>query len=622
MKFKKPSKQTLIVTAVGFATVLFYLLPTICLGQNAYIKVWDNLDSEIIFNKLIAKYFFKFKGTVPQMMNIDVRAIQTFSIGQVILYMIFPTFWAYILNDFITRLIAYFAMYLAMNLILKNKYWGISVVTGILFATFPFFSVYGLTVVGIPLVFWAFVKIFNAGTAPQSLRSTLTNLVWPFVALLLFVLCSSLFLSGYFIIAVLIGFCIFFACKKRYRKSQWPFYVATGLMIFLYLLTNLKLILLMLSDYESHRILWNNVDIVKKGIPNLPDKDFKNFLQFAWYNFWFGHQHTASLHTILLITSITVFFIGLTARTRHGKNFNNYKYWCILGYILAFNVVIAFTSALFFIKPASIIFATLRLNEFNFSRFYHVTAFTWYASGGVAFAVIYDYIKSRKWSYAKITSRTCAICLITGVAIMSFYYANSVTPITHVWKENWFANLSAKQSPRNPTYAQLYDTKLFSEIEEYIGKPKNTYRVASIGMYPAVPLYNGFYTVDGYVQSYSYDYWKDFRKIIAGELDKSPNSLDPYFTWGNKCYLFTAKTGRSAGVAYQYNKKSNKTITSLEYDMQAFAHLGGEYIFSAVKIKHDQDGYFPCKVGGLQFMKSFTHAKSWWKIYVYKVVLA
>ena len=79
-----------------------------------------------------------------------------------------------------------------------------------------------------------------------------------------------------------------------------------------------------------------------------------------------------------------------------------------------------------------------------------------------------------------------------------------------------------------PSFKQFYATDQFNEIDQYIGAPKSSYRVASIGLHPAIAQYNGFYTLDTYNNFYPLEYKHQFRKIIAAELDKNAH-LRQYF---------------------------------------------------------------------------------------------
>lgn len=71
-----------------------------------------------------------------------------------------------------------------------------------------------------------------------------------------------------------------------------------------------------------------------------------------------------------------------------------------------------------------------------------------------------------------------------------------------------------------PTFREFYASEQFKEIKEYIGRPQDSYRVASIGLHPSIAQYNGFYTLDTYNNLYPLSYKYEFRKIIEKELEK------------------------------------------------------------------------------------------------------
>jgi hypothetical protein len=376
----------------------------------------------------------------------------------------------------------------------------------------------------------------------------------------------------------------------------------------------------MLSGYVSHRDLWNDATYIRMGLPNTPQGDTFEFFLSVFKIFGFGHNHTMSLHSIiagLCIIMSVIAFIVYYKRIKTGKTLEHIEYWNLLRWLMYFNITIAILSSALFTTVAGLFFALLKINTINFARIYHVTATSWYMTGGVAFVIIYEFITAKKFSFKKITPVYFARTAIISIAVLSFTFANAMILNLNGWTDNWFTNVGAVfgyTSKNNPNYAQYYDTKLFKEIETYIktheGKDKNEYRVGSIGMAPAVPSYNGFYCIDGYVQNYSLDYWNSFYNVIAGELESK--ELGTYFLWGNRCYFYTEQTGKF----YHYGKKHNKKITSLDYDIDALKDLAKKqvYLFSAAEIVCNVDGITPLRA------EPFETPTSWWRIYVYKII--
>jgi len=155
-------------------------------------------------------------------------------------------------------------------------------------------------------------------------------------------------------------------------------------------------------------------------------------------------------------------------------------------------------------------------------------------------------------------------------------------------------------------YSNFYDENLFSQIHQSIGRPKNSYRVISIGFFPEVTIYNGFCSLDSYQRNYNLDYKMKFRSIIEKELDRS-DQLSAYFDdWGSRCYAFTSATGSN----FTYGKNSKLVMNDLSLDLKVFWEMGGRYIFSAVPIENNPD---------ILLHGVFSTEQSFWKIYVYRI---
>ena len=63
--------------------------------------------------------------------------------------------------------------------------------------------------------------------------------------------------------------------------------------------------------------------------------------------------------------------------------------------------------------------------------------------------------------------------------------------------------------------------------------------------------------------------------------------------------------------AKKYTKERNKKIQNLELNIEEFKKMGGEYVFSSVKIINDRKNQ-------LELIKVFEDAESAWKIFLYR----
>jgi hypothetical protein len=130
---------------------------------------------------------------------------------------------------------------------------------------------------------------------------------------------------------------------------------------------------------------------------------------------------------------------------------------------------------------------------------------------------------------------------------------------------------------------------------------------------PAVPAYNGFFTIDGYSSIYGLNYKKKFREVIGSELQKYPSQLAKFDSWGNRCYLFSSE------LLSVWNhkdiiipKNSGIVINKLDYNFNKLKELGCDYILSTVEVDKVQNP-------NLVFQKKFEHADLPYSIYLYNI---
>ena len=101
--------------------------------------------------------------------------------------------------------------------------------------------------------------------------------------------------------------------------------------------------------------------------------------------------------------------------------------------------------------------------------------------------------------------------------------------------------------------------------------PEDQYRVASIGLHPAIAQYNGFYTLDSYNNFYPLTYKYQFRKVIENELAKNKTIRTYFDEWGGRRYIFTDELGKH----YMFKKSSKKRVENLQLRTDVFKEMGG-----------------------------------------------
>lgn len=183
---------------------------------------------------------------------------------------------------------------------------------------------------------------------------------------------------------------------------------------------------------------------------------------------------------------------------------------------------------------------------------------------------------------------------------------NNDNEIRYFVKKTIFPN---NNSISQPSLGEFYDKKLFDQIEGSIANNKrNEYKIVCLGIFPSVLEYNGYHTLDSYIQEYPLSYKHQFREIISKELDKSEDLKDYFDNWGSRCYIFSSELNRD----YLWGKERDGKVTNLEISTEKLKELDCSYIFSAVEIENHENL-------NLQLIGEYTTSESYWNIYVYKV---
>jgi uncharacterized membrane protein len=593
------------VTVTGAVFLFIYYLPYMILGENSYIPYIDNMDWEVITNILGAKYFLHFTGTIPELMGQDVKTLIPLDNFSVFLYMMFPPFAAWIINDFIVRLCAFAGMYLLLNLIFKGRYPFVSVASAIMFASVGFFSQFGLCVAGFPLLAWALWKIFKR-----------EKLIWAYLVCALFAMSASLALAGFYVMPILVGICIYFLIKRKKYGNQKHFYIVTSMMAGIYIFFNLNVIILALTGFEGHRDMRNNADYDGLGFFDTMGWSLPASSK-LWLTRWIHIGGNSIFPVLLALSAIT---IGLIFIIKGDVKRMQVKYTKILLFLLMAGFWIAFLSKFIETNFVTRILMKFNMAQFDLTRMYYVLLSLNFLAAGIGLAIIYqtvlDFGKS-KWVKIGAMSLTGAIVGSMSLFMLSIPSTSKLgTKCLGLWwvnNSNYFSNFTRPE--HMATWRQFYDTKLFGDIENWIYENKhewkNDYKVASLAMVPAISQYNGFHTIDGFNQNYSIEHWSNFHNIIANELNADlSNSFNKEFNWGNHCMLFSRYVGflNLQGQSL-YGKNNQIQVNELFYNWNAFNAIGGKYILSAVKIN----------IPDTELVHLHEFEGEFWKIQLYEV---
>ena len=553
----------------GLLICILYLLPFLIRGSGICLPIFDDLDDCLIKYKVLSAshaLFGSSQNLVEPLMNGLPRSSYPSELNIVtLLFAFFPPLVGYAVNQVLIHGIAFFSMarFLKTHIKASETMPVLLILVSAGFAMLPFYPYAGIAVAGLPLLLNAFLNLYHKKQSK-----------YDWVILALFPFYSSLFYQGLFSIFLLLAFCCIFA-KRINRHFLMGVFLFTAF-----------------SAIAEYRVI---LQVLFSEIPS-QRLEFKPWLLMNYYKGWSNawavarlvlsgqrndiySSHPFPFHTALFVVSGVVFFLK--------KDFRALK---ALAVCLAAIVLIASLSALNF----SAVLIPLRekhaaLNMLQFDRFYNLLPPLYYVLFFYCCVHLCGHFKPLKWLLPLAASAQLLFLLN-----FNFSFKESVKAILHAGKQGM-------------TYSEYYSPDLFQTIRKSIGTDQQEYRVLCIGLNPAIPLYNGFYNIDGHISDYPLSYKKQFRLLIEKELAKNKYQSDFFDYYGSRCYAFPAELD----LLRDYTKNDKKKITHLELNTAHFQDYKNLYVFSGVRIINAPENK-------LRFIGEFENGTSPWRIYVYK----
>jgi len=587
---------------ISFATLILYFLPLLLYGENLYIRIHDNLDITVPTLKILANsgmIFANSMAIIPNMMGGLPRLVYGSEFNYLLwLFVFFKPFTAMLINEIVIHCVAYLSMLLFLRHFLQDKEVDFKLpmihLSALLFALSPFFPATGLGVALLPFSLYILLKI---RAHSDTKRDWLMLIVIPFFS-------SFVLVYLFFFISVTV---LFSGEMIFQRKINRRLFIALGLMTIFFLGIEYRLVHEMFfgSDFVSHRMEFQRQYV-----------DFWGAYRGAHNVLLFGQVHSFNLQFPYLLSIIHLaFFIALLRQRLAMKAsililvlYTTSLFTPLWGSLLMSKVYLPFSFGmilwlLFRVKEHRIFYSLWLfvlmcclwygvwyyepwcnfsqhfplLQTFDFSRFVLLLTPVWYALFAYSSVVIVQKIRF-------------GIVIVIILAIAQLNLA--------------FDSAQFFQNPKGLTYKSFYDEKLFDEVKRIIGDNPTTYRVSSVGIPPAVALYNELYTLDGYATNYPLSYKHQFEALVEENFIHNPNSRRFIQNWGSKCYLIAGNYDVD-----EYHR--GEVIDRFYMDSTLFYQMGGRYLVSGYKIINEKQSH-------LTLLKIFTSKESYWTIYLYK----
>ena len=576
---KKIIAKWYIIIPIGFimaAALVFGIF-----GESSIIAVHDNLDLFVAQFQMMKNTdaFFAHGVDVPFLGGISRDNLPSEFSLYTLLYMLLPSYAAYIIGYLLKIVIAIGSVLLLVKDFCAEKYElykPLAWMTGFAYGILNVFPAFGIPFASIPLVVYLVRKIYRE-----------PSVKW-YIALFFYPLISYFSYFGLFILAYMAVAFLWLWVKDK--KFPGRMLLAVIVLSVGYIVCEYRLFYVMLfSDAETIR---STMVVGSYTAGQIWQTMVEGFTK--------GMFHAESVHTYLVMPVCLVYFVWLNAgylKHKNGKGIFHDSY-NLLMLVLLFN---SFVYGIYYWEALRDFVEMLLppLTGWQFNRTIFFSPFVWYAAFFMVLCRLYEGKgKAAKWG------RYVANVLVTASVLLIVFTGTRYNDFYHTSVAKAYELLKDKQSD-TLSYGEFYSTELFEKAKEDIGY-QGEWAVA-YGLHPAILEYNDIATLDGYLGFYEQSYKEAFRKVIAPALERMPETASYFDTWGARAYLYSGTDLSIVGAVRNYQVTDRKIYMNTE----AFKTLGGTYIFSRIELENAAEAGF-AKLG------VYEDEMSPYVLYVYK----
>lgn len=521
------------VYSIFLVSVIFliYSLPYLLLRQDAVIPSWDNLDSYFIWYKVLSNYgwFLPLDFKIPEFLDGTPRNVfHSELIFQVAIFNFLTPLKAYITVDLLGRIIGFFGMFLLLkDYILKKEAENTLLISGlaVCYAMIPNpLTLTFLTILGQPLWLWGFLNIRKGDYKYYN---------WLVITLIPFGVNFEL-ITPFFL--TFVG-CIWLYDLITKKKWNLMFLFSIFLCTFVSLITIYRFIYISLFDqnFVSHRKDWSVVQI-----QILSQHSFiKSILEGFKLNLFNNGEFCANTANSLIIVP-TMLFTLIYGIYKKAKS---YIVQILLFTTLISLICIIYGLFFYYLPLQKFIDENPVMTQFQFSRFYFMLPMLWV----FIFATSLSFIKNIFSKFGKYIVIVLILMQVVNLYSINTYFHGNIAKYI----------LKKEYSLAKYSYKEYFAEEQYQQIKEFIGLPQDTYKVAIVGELPFnVAAYNGFHSINGYFNLYSWHHKQKLNKMNKNLIEKNPVYQMLLVYWGHQQliywdeYYFDTKIMKELGTKY------------------------------------------------------------------------
>jgi hypothetical protein len=508
--------------------------------QNSYFPAHDYLDHLFVLYSLRGDnpFYFDYSATLFGVLGqipLSSLGISDLSLDAN-LFVIFDAPVAAVLNEFISRNIAFCGMYLFLHTLLPegtSKY--VFLAPSLLFSLLPFYPNFALTIAFMPIIAYVLLAALSSPLRPfQIFMVILASLFGNFTY------------GGFAVVGFVLLLILVHLLKKKFRISC-RLTVVTLILVFGYCVGISRILVAKFAkEFQSHRISWEPITENWFDPTFIPDffSEFLNISLKGNYHFPSGQSVFSNLFIPGIPALLLVYYISVRLShsiQKKGLDLPERRDFLFIRYLLV--AILALN--LFYSCEASGLthFESLISEPFQFKRVAVLLPFLW--------CVLTAFLLSILIRNIPVLATLTFILIVMQVSVSNFGVQKQ---ILH------YAGLEGSRETIN----EYFDTDAYLGLARSINLDPSKIRVVSYDLDPMVASFNGFQSFDGYVYNYPLDYKIAFRKVISGELSVDQNLREYYDNWGSRVYIF----------------HRNLPPSEIQIDWCAALHLGAEFVLS------------------------------------------
>ncbi len=551
--------------------------------ENSYIQVHDNLDLFVAHYQMLKNEsaFFAHNVEMPMLHGIDRDLLGSEFLLYNFLYTFLPSFWAYLIGYALKIAVGFFSFLLLAKDVYRDKYEEckpVFVVVAAAFGLIPVFPAYGIAFTSVPLIIWLLRRLYFTDSLKRRLILYPGVFAYPLLSYFSY---HGIFILGYMVIA-------FFILWIKDRKFPKTMLASTAVLAVGYVVWEYRLFGAMLFD--------DTVTI--RNTMTFEEISFLESIKLAAQEFLQASFHSQDSHTYVVLAACIIGLIavniGYIRRHEAKKIFTDSANLIMLWII--FNVLIF---GLYQFGPFRRFVETLvpKLTGFDFSRTSFFNPFLWYGLLLVLLLRLYGTGKRFWKNTANAIAALALLVVMFAPAMYNDFYYTCYNQAFRILKHKETSTLN---------YREFYSEELFDSIKEdmdYKGE-----WCAAYGMHPAVLVYNGIATLDGYLGMYPQEYKEQWQKIEAPAFEGSPFFKDYYDSWGARVSLYSGNDENTYAPLRVMELEDNRLVA----DMDELKNIECKYIFSRIEFSNSEEA-------GLTLLGEYDGHDSPYTIYVYEL---